>query len=480
VESDPGTPLLVLAVLMLVHGFFAAGEVAVLSVAESRLNQMPYSARRFARLVASLAAGNAIRLLTTTRLAIKVCGFLAVALAVSVYSVPLAAWLAGPGPALSSTLSQAIAVTAIVVALVLVSLVVGDLLPRTLARRYPEPISRLAIYPLSVLAAIAAPLTRLTASVTRLMTGRPQMPGSTELPLGTEEQIKTLVDAGEEEGVIEEEEKEMIYSIFDLGDTLAREVMVPRIDIVALEVKTSLKEALRVIVQAGHSRIPVYEDEIDSIVGILYAKDLLKYWPDFESLNLRDILREAYYVPETKPVDELLQELQQRKVHIVIVVDEYGGVAGLVTIEDVLEEIVGEIQDEYDSEESFVEVVSPDEVIFDGRTDLDDINDAMSIDLPTDTSDTVGGLVNSGLGRVATVGDRVRFGDVELTVLSMLGRRIKKVQVNRLRCQMVPAPSEGQTGPDATQMYPSATPDDTPDIRPPTATPQIMDQGGIQ
>ncbi len=475
-ESDPGTPLLALVVLMLAHGFFAAAEVAVVSVAEYRFNQVPDAGSRSIRLVASLAADNAIHLLTTTRLAIKVCGFLAVALAVCVYGAPVATWLEGLGPALSSTLSQAIAATAIVVALVLVSLVVGDLLPRGIAARYPEPIARLTIYPLSVLVSIAAPLTRVTESVTRLLTGRPQLAGSSELPLVTEEQIKTLVDAGEEEGVIEEEEKEMIYSIFELGDTLAREVMVPRIDIVALEARTSLKDALQVIVQAGHSRIPVYEDKIDSIVGILYAKDLLKCWPNFETLNLRDILRDACYVPETKPVDELLQELQQRKVHLVIVVDEYGGVAGLVTIEDILEEIVGEIQDEYDTEESFVEVISPDEVIFDGRMDLDDINNVMHIDLPTDTSDTVGGLVHSGLGRVATVGDRVRFADVELTVLSMLGRRIKKVKVTRLTPQLAPGLVGDQPEPDKTPVDDSRA----PDVQTPTVTPQIEDQGAIQ
>jgi putative hemolysin len=334
--------------------------------------------------------------------------------------------------------------------------VAGDMLPRVLARRHPEPIARLAIYPLSILAFVAAPLAHTAGAVSALLTGRPHPYGSAGLPLVTEEQIKTLVDAGEEDGALEEEEKEMIYSIFELGDTMAYEVMVPRMDIVALEVGTSLKGALAVIVAAGHSRIPIYEDTIDNTIGILYAKDLLRCWPDFETLNLRDILRPAFYVPETKPVDDLLQELQRRKVHIAIIVDEYGGVAGLVTIEDILEEIVGEIQDEYDSEEPVVVTVSPDEATVDGRISLDDINAELGIELPTDTSDTLSGLISSSLGRVASVGDQVQFGAVELTVLSMHGRRIKKAKVVRVP-PAASSPAEDRPGPAVIADADSAT-----------------------
>jgi putative hemolysin len=257
----------------------------------------------------------------------------------------------------------------------------------------------------------------------------------------------------------------MIYSIFEFGDTLAREVMVPRIDVVAIEVNTSIMEALDVVLQAGHSRIPVYQETIDNIVGMLYAKDLLQYWRSgAENLKLRDILRDVYYIPETKKVDELLQELQQRKVHIAIVVDEYGGTAGLVTIEDILEEIVGEIQDEYDSEEAFMEFISDDEIIFNGRMDLDDINRIMEIDLPTDRSDTLGGLIYSSLGRMPVIGDKVRIQNVESTVLSVAGRRIKKVKVVRLPGEGDPlgnAQSQVNTHPNETELNLHISPGDS-------------------
>jgi CBS domain containing-hemolysin-like protein len=282
-------------------------------------------------------------------------------------------------------------------------------------------------------AAVAAvPLAQLAMRINQLLTGHGDK-SPHGLPFIIEEEIKTLVDAGEEGGFIEEEEKEMIYSIFEFGDTLAREVMVPRIDMVAIEVNTSVMDALDVVLQAGHSRIPVYEESIDNIVGILYAKDLLQYWrDDTSSLKLRGILRNVYYIPETKKVDELLQQLQLRKVHIAIVVDEYGGTAGLVTIEDIVEEIVGEIQDEYDSEEAFMEVINENEIVFNGRMDLDDVNHIMSLDLPTDRGDTLGGLVYTNLGRVPAVGDTTRIKNIEITVLSVVRRQIKKVKVVRL------------------------------------------------
>jgi putative hemolysin len=241
-----------------------------------------------------------------------------------------------------------------------------------------------------------------------------------------------MVDAGEEEGIIEEEEQEMIYSIFEIGETLAREIMVPRIDVVAITAATPVKEALDIILEVGHSRIPAYEETIDNIVGILYARDLLAHFRDGEpEIALRDMLRPAYFIPEAKKVDQLLEELQQRKVHIAIVVDEYGGTAGLVTIEDILEEIVGEIQDEYDAEEPFIEVITPNEVVFNARVDLDDVNRLLEIELPTTESDTLGGLIYSQLGRVPTVGDEVLIDGVRLSVLSVAGRRIKKIRAHK-------------------------------------------------
>ncbi len=267
------------------------------------------------------------------------------------------------------------------------------------------------------------------------------MGGSENAHLVTEEEIKTLVDAGSEEGVLEDEEKEMIYSIMRFGDTLAREVMVPRIDIISLNVDATLQEALDTIIQAGHSRIPVYRDTIDNIEGVLYAKDLLKVWRDEGQLeSLQPLLREPHFVPETKKASDLLIELQDRKTHLVFVVDEYGGTAGLLTIEDLVEEIVGEIQDEYDfHEEAQFEKISETEYVFNARFDLDDLNHLLDVSIPTDESDTLGGYIFTELGRVPSVSDTFNEHGLEFRVLSVTGRRIRKVQVKK-----IVEPTEGQ------------------------------------
>jgi putative hemolysin len=410
--------------LLAVHAFFATAKEAIVSTRKSRRLQLIEEGNHAAELVNNLAE-DATRLLTTEQLVLKFVGFFIVGLAAFVYTLPLAR--------LISTDSFTAMVIITIVA-VLVTLIFGELIPREIARSYAEPIALWSIYPFNLLSHLAAPLARMITGVGRLLTGRWDKADDYSLSAITEEDLRTYVDASEEGGLLEKDEKEMIYSIFDLGDTLAREIMVPRIDVVALEADMSVMEALDIFLEEGHSRLPVYDDNIDNIIGILYAKDLLAHWrKGGEPRPVRGLEREVYYVPETKPVSDLLRELQSKKVHIAIVVDEYGGTAGLVTIEDILEEIVGEIQDEYDVEEFYMDRISDDEYIFSARVDLDDINDIMSVDLPTDESDTLGGLVYAMLGRVPMIGDAVDVASLRLTVLTVEGRRIGTVKIQRLK-----------------------------------------------
>ncbi len=259
--------------------------------------------------------------------------------------------------------------------------------------------------------------------------------------LVTEDDLMTLVDAGQQEGVFEKGERKMIFSIFRLGDTLAREIMIPRIDILALEVDTPLLEAVDALLQSGFSRVPVFQESVDNILGLLYAKDLLRVWREGNQLDsLKDLLRPAYFIPEAKKVDELLAEIQAQRIHMAIVVDEYGGVAGLVTLEDIVEEIVGEILDEYDqAEELLYQVINESEYIFQGLIDLDDFNEIMDSQLPRDEADTLGGFIYSRIGRVPNGGESVQVDNLNLTVEQVTGRRIRKVKVQRL----TPAPENG-------------------------------------
>ena len=250
----------------------------------------------------------------------------------------------------------------------------------------------------------------------------------------TETELISLVEAGQEEGVLEQEEQKMIVSIFRLGDTLVREIMVPRIDVLALDVNTPIDETMDALKNSGHSRVPVFKDSVDNILGLLYAKDLLGIWKEgHREVSLSDHLRQAYFVPEAKKVAELLTELQAKRIHMAIVVDEYGGVAGIVTLEDIVEEIVGEIRDEYDqAEELLYQAVNDDEYLFQGRIDLDDFNDIMGTELPNGEADTLSGLIYSRIGRVPTAGDNVQIQDLQLTVEQVSGQRIRKVRALRL------------------------------------------------
>jgi len=283
-----------------------------------------------------------------------------------------------------------------------------------------------------LIVALLTPIIKLTQAISER--GGRLLGGSGAVTL-IEEEIKSLIEAGSQEGNIEIDEKAMIYSVFKFGDTVVREVMVPRIDIVSLEINDGIHTALDKIVKAGHSRIPVYEETIDNIKGFLYAKDLLTIWHEkTEDYDLKKILRDAYFVPESKPADDLLTEFKTRETHIAIVIDEYGGTAGLVTLEDLLEEIVGEIRDEYDFfEEAPYERLSEHEYICKAGIDLDDLNELLDISLATDENDTLGGYIFTNVGRIPEVGYNFIESGVQFEVLALKGRRrISKVRVTKL------------------------------------------------
>lgn len=264
----------------------------------------------------------------------------------------------------------------------------------------------------------------LWEQINRFLSGRKKV---------TEEEIQELMDAGEEEGIINEEENAMIRSIFALGDTVVREVMVPRTDMACIPIDAPVREALDTIIACGHSRIPVYEETMDNIVGLLYAKDLLKHWGKDESeILLRSIMRPPIFIPESKNLEEMLQEFRRKRIHLAIVVDEYGGTSGLLTIEDLLEEIVGEIQDEYDTEEERLIEEPGGSLLVDARLPIEELEQHFGIRIEKDKFDTVGGLAFHLTGRIPASGEIVTSDDLRITVLEADERRVIRVRVERL------------------------------------------------
>jgi CBS domain containing-hemolysin-like protein len=302
-----------------------------------------------------------------------------------------------------------------------------ELIPASLGQRFAEDTAIALAWPAQITIWIFLPLSRLIGGVRRWLVTSDGASGDGAFV--TEEEIKTLVDAGQEEGAIEQEEKEMIYSIFQLDETMARDIMLPRVDMVALDITTSVDTAVKVIGESGHSRIPVYEESLDHIKGLLYAKDLLNLWESrTTSADLRKLLRPVIYVPETKKVLDLLRELQKANVHMAIAIDEYGGTAGLVTIEDIVEEVVGEIRDEYDqAEEAPYEQVGDGAYVFDARVSLDDVNELLGVALSDELADTLGGFVYGHLGKVPNQDETLEVNQVRLKVLQVEDQRIMKI-----------------------------------------------------
>lgn len=257
------------------------------------------------------------------------------------------------------------------------------------------------------------------------------------VPAVTEDELKTWVETDQPAGGLEADERRMIYSIFQFSATLCREIMVPRMDVLALDVNTSLSEATDQLVSSGHSRVPVYEENIDNVIGMLYAKDLLKMTRAQELAgNLRKLLRPAYFVPESMKVDDLLAEMQARGVHLAVVVDEFGSMAGVVTLEDIVEEIVGEIRDEYDQgEELAIQKISDNEYLFKGQVSLDDVNDTLNTELTAEPSDSLGGFIFTHLEQMPLQGDHLNVGNWEFTVEELHGQRINKIRACRLKSE---------------------------------------------
>ena len=400
--------------LLILSAFFSATETAVFSSNKVRIRHMAEEGNRRAVITRQLLEQPS-RLISTILVGNNVVNIGATALATA---LAINAW--GDKGAGVATIVMTVLV-----------LVFGEITPKTLAARNPENFALKASRYINLLGIIISPLVRVinvfTNGIVRILGGK-----QPDNPMVTEEEIRMLVNVGQEEGLIDPVEREMIDSIFEFTDTLVHEIMVPRIDVVAVSVNEHISNVIDIIMDAGHSRIPVYEQTVDNIIGVIYAKDLLRPLYDLkgEMPEIRDVMRPAYYIPESKKVRDLFAELRSEKVHMAIVLDEYGGTAGIVTIEDVIEEIVGDIQDEFDREEESIKALSDGSLLVDART-LADINEMFELDLPDDEYDTISGLVFHNLGMVPYEGQELDIGALHVVVEKVEGRRIVKLRIHK-------------------------------------------------
>jgi putative hemolysin len=426
--------ILIIVILTFLEGFFVAAEIALVSIRRSRVEQLIDEGNPGARRVRRLQDDPG-RFLAVSQLGLTVIGFFASAFAAVSLAEGLTRVLAGAG--VGEGTAQGLALIIVTVVLALFTIIFAELVPKTLALSSPERFAIALSLPVEFFARALGPVIALLTGVTRTITGFLGANVTNEAQI-TAEELRLIVERGGEQGVLEAEEEQMINAVIELGSRRVHEVMVPRIAIAAIQASATFDEAIETIIEHGHSRIPVYEESVDEILGILYAKDLLPILRDSSGPrpDLRAQLRTPVYIPESMTVDDLLHEFQRRKVHIAIVLDEYGGTAGLVTIEDLLEEIVGEIQDEYDTEEPMVVRLSEDEARVDGRASVDELSELFDTQLDLedeDEYDTVGGLIYHRIGGIPSPGDQVSVDGLMLTVETTDGRRVGKVLVVRRR-----------------------------------------------
>jgi putative hemolysin len=432
-----------IVILVLLNGIFSATEIALVTLRRSRIQQLIDEGNRGAVRVMHLKT-NPGRFLAVIQIGINFLGFLASAFAAVSLVDGAADVLAQFGPLANA--AQGIALVVVTILLTLFTIVFGELVPKQIGLAHAERVTLSTARLMEFLGALLGPLVGFLTVVTRYVSRlfRADVPADERI---SSEELRLIIEQGGEQGILEAEEEQMIHAVIELGDQRVHEVMVPRTSMVSLAADATIGDAIDSIVSEGHSRIPVFEGSIDEIVGIVYAKDLLPFLkanaPD--PPPLRSLLRTPVFVPESMSVDDLLHELQRRKVHIAIVLDEYGGTAGLVTIEDLLEEIVGEIQDEYDEEEPMIVRLSDDEARVDGRAAVDDLAELFETPVPLedeDEYDTVGGLIYHRIGGVPKPGDQVSLDGLTLTVESTDGRRVSKVLVVRSREESGPEDDE--------------------------------------
>ncbi|MCI9039561.1 MAG: HlyC/CorC family transporter [Clostridia bacterium] len=418
-----------LVILILLNAYFAATEIAFISLNDAKIEKKAKEGNKRAKQIQRMLK-NPSKFLATIQIGITLAGFLSSAFASDAFADKLAPVLNSAMPFLSIGVWRNISIIIITMILSFFTLVFGELVPKRLAMKYYEKISYATIGVIKAISIVTAPFVKLLTWSTNLISKLFGV-GEQEEEIVTEEEIKMMIDQGEEKGVIEETEKEIINNVFALNDIVASEIMMHRTDMFAIEINENIYELLSEIDDYKYSRIPVYEESIDNIKGILYLKDILKLVSTRQEFKIADILKEAYFVPESKPIDEIFKELQTSKMQMAIVVDEYGGTAGLLTMEDILEELVGNIFDEYDEEEFEYKMLDENTYLMEGSISLYEVKKILEIDLPEGDYETLSGYLIEQLGRLPEEQEHPIIEDDKLTykIEHIEDRRIKWVKV---------------------------------------------------
>ncbi|WP_138206777.1 hemolysin family protein [Haloimpatiens lingqiaonensis] len=417
--------IFIILILVMINAFFAAAEMAIVSLNKNKVNMLAEEGEEKAVLLKKLTEEPS-KFLATIQVGITLAGFFASASAATSISLRFAAFLRK----FNTPYSSQISIIVVTIILSYITLVFGELIPKRIALQKSQDIAMFAVKPIVFISKITSPFVRLLSSSTNLLVRLLGFSTDNLEEKVSIEEIKSLIDVGEEHGVINSTEREMINGIFTFDDKLAKEIMTPRTEVFSINLNAPMQESIQKIVEEKYSRVPVYEEDTDNIIGILYTKDLFAYINKNEEISeeyIKSILRDAYFVPETKNIDQLFKELQSTKNHMAILIDEYGGFSGIVTMEDLIEEVMGNILDEYDDREPAIKKIDTNTYLVDGLLSIDEVNEYLDLHLKSNNSDTIGGFVIDLLGYIPTDKEErtVEFENIVFKVEKVDEKRIE-------------------------------------------------------
>ncbi|MBC6002686.1 MAG: hemolysin family protein [Paeniclostridium sordellii] len=430
-DSDPGgilSKLILIAILTAINAFFASAEMAIVSVNKSKVKALSEEGNKNAKLLYKLIKEPS-NFLSTIQIGITLAGFFSSASA----ATGLSTYIANILRPLNIPYTNEISMVVITIILSYFTLVFGELVPKRIALKKSESIALHSVKPIYFISIIAKPFIKILSLSTGLVL---KLTGNNDSDIEdtvSEEEIKALIHRSTEDGLIDDDEKEMLCKVFEFNDRLAKEIMTSRSDTFLIDIDDDFKDVLDKILELNYSRIPVYKDDIDNIIGILYVRDLLAKAREvgFDNINIESILHKPYFVPETKRTNDLFKVLKEAKIHLAVLFDEYGGFSGIVTMEDLVEEIMGDIEDEYDIDED-ISQIDEENYIVKGYLSVNDFNDRFNMDIEPGDYDTLNGYLITTLGKIPNENEVVILEDVKFTVAKIENRRVEEIKVSLL------------------------------------------------
>ncbi|MCK9418057.1 MAG: hemolysin family protein [Nitrospirae bacterium] len=436
--------ILIIILLILLNGYFSASEISLISLRKSRVRHLVKSGNPKARKIQKLQE-EPERFLATIQIGVTLIGTLAATFGGVIAIERIKPFIASLPVEFISKTAEPMAVFLVVGIITYLTLVFGELVPKSLAIRYSEKIAFITATPIDILSRLIRWILRILTVSNNFVLGLFVASDHHEPSLVSEDEVKYLIREGRKSGVFEPSEEDLIHSVFRFTDTVVKEVMVPRTEIVALEAESDVDAILRTMNEKGFSRLPVYSETIDNVIGVVYLKDILALHMENRPFKLDQVIRKPYIVPPNKNVSVLLKEMREKRIHLALVGDEYGGTDGLVTMEDLIEEIVGDIQDEQDKVLREIDEIAANRYLVDGKTNIEKVNERLNVNLPEDEFETIGGFVLGIFGRLPAEGDQVRYQNLMFTVLRLRKNRISRIRV----LKYAPDQKEGEDNEDA-------------------------------